>query len=240
MYIPTAEQLLEARAHLGHLRSRWNPRMRPYIFMEKDRIHLIDVLKTQRLLEDAAKAAREIARQGRAILYVGTKKQAREILKEMAESVGMPYVTERWLGGMLTNYKTIRRSITKMEAIERMMRDGTFDKISKRERLQKLREKEKLERFLGGIARMPHFPPAGIYIVDIVEEEIAVAEATRLNIPTFAMVDTNADPTKVTFPIPANDDSTKSIELITGVITAAIREGIEAAKAESLVKGAEA
>ncbi|MCS6790720.1 MAG: 30S ribosomal protein S2 [Bacteroidia bacterium] len=239
MVIPSVEELLEARVHLGHLRSRWNPRMRPYIFLEKDKIHLIDVLKTQRLLEEAARAVREIARQGRAILYVGTKKQAREILKEMAESVGMPYVTERWLGGMLTNYKTIRRSITKMEAVERMMRDGTFEKISKRERLQKLREKEKLERFLGGIAKMPHFPPAAVFIVDIVEEAIAVAEAQRLNIPTIAMVDTNADPTAVVYPIPANDDSTRSIELISGVITAAIREGIEAAKAESVARSGE-
>ncbi|MCS7161714.1 MAG: 30S ribosomal protein S2 [Bacteroidia bacterium] len=236
MVIPTIEQLLEARVHLGHLRSRWNPRMRPYIFMEKDKIHLIDVVKTQRLLEEAAKAVREIARQGRSILYVGTKKQAREIVREMAESVGMPYVTERWLGGMLTNYKTIRRSLMKMESIDRMIRDGTFEKISKKERLQKLREREKLERFLGGIARMQHFPPALLYVVDIVEEAIAVAEAQRLNIPIIAMVDTNADPTQVTFPIPSNDDSTRSIELITGTITAAIREGLEAARAESIAQ----
>lgn len=230
--IPTIEQLLEAGVHLGHKRSSWNPRMRPYIYTERDRLHIIDVLKTQRLLEEAAQAAREIARQGRSILFVGTKKQAKEIIREAAESVGMPYVNERWLGGMLTNYKTIRRSIMKMEAIERMMRDGTFDKISKRERLQRLREREKLERILGGIARLTHFPPGLLYIVDIVEEDIAIAEARRLNIPTIAMVDTNADPTLVAFPVPANDDSSRSIELITATITAAIREGLEAQRAE--------
>ncbi len=230
--IPTIEQLLEAGVHLGHKRSSWNSRMRPYIYTERDRLHIIDVLKTQRLLEEAAQTAREIAKQARPILFVGTKKQAKEIIREAAESVGMPYVNERWLGGMLTNYKTIRRSIMKMEAIERMMRDGTFDKISKRERLQRLREREKLERILGGIARLAHFPPGLLYIVDIVEEDIAIAEARRLNIPTIAMVDTNADPTSVTFPIPANDDSSRSIELITATITAAIRQGLEAQRAE--------
>ncbi len=229
---PSIEQLLEAGAHLGHLRSQWNPQMRPYIYTERDRIHLIDVLKTRRLLEEAAIAAREMARQGRAILFVGTKKQAKEIIREAAETAGMPYVNERWLGGMLTNYKTIRRSIVKMEGIERMMRDGTFEKISKRERLQKLREREKLDRILGGISRLPHFPPGMLYIVDIVKEDIALAEARRLNIPTIAMVDTNANPTLVTFPIPANDDSSQAIELITATITAAIQEGLEAQRHE--------
>jgi len=235
MTIPTIEQLLEAGVHLGHLRSQWNPKMRPYIYGERDRIHLIDVLKTRRLLEEAAVAAREMARQGRAILFVGTKKQAKEIIREAAESVGMPYVNERWLGGMLTNYKTIRRSIVKMETIDRMMRDGTFEKISKRERLQKMREREKLDRILGGIARLPHFPPGMIFIVDLVREDIAVAEARRLNIPTIAMVDTNADPTLVTFPIPANDDSSRSIEIITATITAAIQEGLDAQRHEQQV-----
>lgn len=222
-------QLLEAGVHFGHLRRKWNPNMAPYIFDEKKGIHIIDLNKTAVKLEEAAAAMKSIARSGKKILFVATKKQAKDIVTEKVKPTGMPYVTERWSGGMLTNFGTIRRTIKKMSTIDRMKTDGTFENLSKRERLQVSRQREKMEKNLGSISDLSRLPSA-LFIVDIVKEHIAVAEARKLNIPTFAMVDTNSDPTKVDFPIPANDDATKSIELILDVMIAAINEGIEERK----------
>ncbi|MBU6204937.1 MAG: 30S ribosomal protein S2 [Bacteroidetes bacterium] len=225
----TYQDLLEAGVHFGHLRKKWNPKMMPYIFMERKGIHIIDLNKTLESLEETAGALRAMARSGKKILFVATKKQAKTIVEEAANRVNMPYVTERWLGGMLTNFATIRKSIKKMQSIERMMNDGTFENITKKERLQLTREKAKLEKVLGGIANMSRLP-AAIYIVDIGNEHIALAEAKRLNIPTLAMVDTNCDPTLVDYAVPANDDATKSIAIITEYLTNAIIEGLEERK----------
>lgn len=223
------KQLLEAGVHFGHLKRKWNPNMAPYIFDEKKGIHIIDLNKTAVKLEEAAAAMKNIARGGKKILFVATKKQAKDIVTEKVKATGMPYVTERWSGGMLTNFGTIRRTIKKMATIDRMKTDGTFENMSKRERLQVSRQREKMEKNLGSISDLTRLPSA-LFIVDIVKEHIAVAEAKKLNIPTFAMVDTNSDPTKVDFPIPANDDATKSIELIIDTMIAAINEGIEERK----------
>jgi small subunit ribosomal protein S2 len=223
------KQLLDAGVHFGHLRRKWNPNMAPYIFDEKKGIHIIDLNKTAVKLEEAANAMKGIARSGKKILFVATKKQAKDIVTEKVKPTGMPYVTERWSGGMLTNFGTIRRTIKKMATIDRMRTDGTFENMSKRERLQVSRQREKMEKNLGSIADLTRLPSA-LFIVDIVKEHIAVAEARKLNIPTFAMVDTNSDPSLVDFPIPANDDATKSIELIVDVMIAAINEGIEERK----------
>jgi len=223
------KQLLDAGVHFGHLKRKWNPNMAPYIFDEKKGIHIIDLNKTAVKLEEAAAAMKNIARGGKKILFVATKKQAKDIVAEKVKATGMPYVTERWSGGMLTNFGTIRRTIKKMATIDRMKTDGTFDNMSKRERLQVSRQREKMEKNLGSIADLSRLPSA-LFIVDITKEHIAVAEAKKLNIPTFAMVDTNSDPTKVDFPIPANDDATKSIELIVDTMIAAINEGIEERK----------
>jgi len=223
------KQLLDAGVHFGHLKRKWNPNMAPYIFDEKKGIHIIDLNKTAVKLEEAAAAMKSIARSGKKVLFVATKKQAKDIVTEKVKTTGMPYVTERWSGGMLTNFGTIRRTIKKMATIDRMKTDGTFDNMSKRERLQVSRQREKMEKNLGSIADLTRLPSA-LFIVDIVKEHIAVAEAKKLNIPTFAMVDTNSDPTKVDFPIPANDDATKSIELIVDVMIQAINEGIEERK----------
>ncbi|HRH38555.1 MAG TPA: 30S ribosomal protein S2 [Flavobacteriales bacterium] len=223
------ERLLEAGVHFGHLRRKWNPNMAPYIFGEKKGIHIIDLNKTSVKLEEAANAMKSIARGGKKVLFVATKKQAKDIVTEKVKATGMPYVTERWSGGMLTNFGTIRRTIKKMATIDRMKSDGTFENMSKRERLQVSRQREKMEKNLGSIADLTRLPSA-LFIVDIVKEHIAVAEARKLNIPTFAMVDTNSDPTIVDFPIPANDDATKSIELIVDTMIAAINEGMEERK----------
>ncbi|TXI80736.1 MAG: 30S ribosomal protein S2 [Flavobacteriales bacterium] len=223
------KQLLDAGVHFGHLKRKWNPNMAPYIFDEKKGIHIIDLNKTAVKLEEAAAAMKNIARGGKKILFVATKKQAKDIVAEKVKATGMPYVTERWSGGMLTNFGTIRRTIKKMATIDRMKTDGTFENMSKRERLQVSRQREKMEKNLGSIADLSRLPSA-LFIVDITKEHIAVAEAKKLNIPTFAMVDTNSDPTKVDFPIPANDDATKSIELIVDTMIAAINEGIEERK----------
>lgn len=223
------QQLLEAGVHFGHLRRKWNPNMAPYIFGEKKGIHIIDLNKTSVKLEEASAAMKNIARGGKKILFVATKKQAKDIVTNKVKATGMPYVTERWSGGMLTNFGTIRRTIKKMATIDRMKTDGTFENMSKRERLQVSRQREKMEKNLGSIADLTRLPSA-LFIVDIVKEHIAVAEARKLNIPTFAMVDTNSDPTLVDFPIPANDDATKSIELIIDTMIAAINEGIEERK----------
>ncbi len=223
------KQLLEAGVHFGHLRRKWNPNMAPYIFDEKKGIHIIDLNKTAVKLEEAAAAMKSIARSGKKVLFVATKKQAKDIVTEKVKTTGMPYVTERWSGGMLTNFGTIRRTIKKMATIDRMRTDGTFENMSKRERLQLSRQRDKMEKNLGSISDLTRLPSA-LFIVDIVKEHIAVAEARKLNIPTFAMVDTNSDPTKVDFPIPANDDATKSIELIVDVMIAAINEGMEERK----------
>jgi small subunit ribosomal protein S2 len=223
------KQLLDAGVHFGHLRRKWNPNMAPYIFDEKKGIHIIDLNKTAVKLEEAAAAMKSIARSGKKVLFVATKKQAKDIVTEKVKTTGMPYVTERWSGGMLTNFGTIRRTIKKMSTIDRMKTDGTFENMSKRERLQVSRQREKMEKNLGSIADLTRLPSA-LFIVDIVKEHIAVAEARKLNIPTFAMVDTNSDPSKVDFPIPANDDATKSIELIVDVMVQAILEGIEERK----------
>jgi small subunit ribosomal protein S2 len=222
-------KLLDAGVHFGHLRRKWNPNMAPYIFGEKKGIHIIDLNKTVVKLDEAAAAIKSVARSGKKILFVATKKQAKDIVAEKVKATGMPYVTERWSGGMLTNFGTIRRAIKKMAAIDRMKTDGTFDNMSKRERLQVMRQREKMEKNLGSIADLTR-QPAALFIVDIVKEHIAVAEARKLNIPVFAMVDTNSDPTLVDFPIPANDDATKSIELIVDVAIAAINEGLEERK----------
>lgn len=218
------EELLKAGAHFGHLTSRWHPRMEPYIFMDRNNIHIIDLMQTQVMLDEAADAARRFARRGKTILFAGTKKQAQDILREHAESCDMPHMVNRWLGGTMTNFETIRRSIRRMEEIERMERDGTLDKLKKKEKLVRLREHEKLENVLGGIREMAHLPGA-IFIVDVKRERIAVNEARKLGIPIIAIADTNCDPKKIDYPVPANDDALSSIELITSIITDAIKEG---------------
>jgi small subunit ribosomal protein S2 len=228
------QQLLEAGVHFGHLRKKWNPKMLPYIFAEKKGIHIIDLNKTTECLQETAAVLKQIARSGKKILFVGTKKQAKDIVTECAQKVNMPYVTERWLGGMLTNFNTVRKSVKKMQSIEKMLGDGSFDSITKKERLTLSRDKEKMEKVLGGIAQLSRIP-AALFIVDIGHEHIALAEAKRLGVGTFGVVDTNCDPNKVDFAIPANDDATKSIAIITQYITAAIAEGLaerQAAKDE--------
>jgi len=225
------QQLLEAGVHFGHLRKKWNPKMLPYIYAEKKGIHIIDLNKTVECLQETAIALKNIAKSGNKIMFVGTKKQAKEIVTECAKRVNMPYVTERWLGGMLTNFNTVRKSVKKMQSIEKMLGDGSFDNITKKERLQLSRDKEKMEKVLGGIAQLGRVPSA-LFIIDIGHEHIAMAEAKRLGITTFGMVDTNCDPNKVDFPVPANDDATKSIAIITNYITAAIAEGLAERQAE--------
>jgi small subunit ribosomal protein S2 len=220
------QQLLEAGVHFGHLKKKWNPKMLPYIFAEKNGIHIIDLNKTIDGLDEAATALKSIAKSGKKIMFVATKKQAKEIVVEAATRANMPFVTERWLGGMLTNFSTIRKSVKKMLSIEKMLQDGTMDSVTKKERLTLTRSKEKMEKVLGGISQMGR-TPAAIFMVDISHEHIALAEAKRLGITTFAMVDTNSDPTKVDFAIPANDDATKSIAIITTYLTAAILEGLQ-------------
>lgn len=219
------EELLDAGVHFGHLKRKWNPNMAPYIFMERNGIHIIDLYKTAAKIEEAASAVKQIARSGKKILFVATKKQAKEIVAEKIKRVGMPYVTERWPGGMLTNFATIRKAVRKMTQIDKMMDENSFTNISKRERLQITRERAKLEKQLGSISDLNRLPSA-IFVVDILKEHIAIAEAKKLNIPTFAIVDTNSDPKKVDFPIPANDDASKSISLIIEIITKAIEEGL--------------
>lgn len=223
-------EFLEAGVHFGHLKRKWNPAMAPYIFGEKKGIHVIDLNKTIVKLDDATAALKQIAKSGKKVLFVATKKQAREILEDKCKAVNMPFVTERWPGGMLTNFSTIRKSIRKMAAIDKMKTDGTLDTMSKRERLQVARQRAKLDKNLGSIADLTRLP-AAIFIIDIRKEHIAVAEAKKLNIPTFAMVDTNSDPNMVDFPIPSNDDATKSIEKIISVVTEGIKEGLEERKA---------
>jgi len=225
----TQQEMLDAGVHFGHLKRKWHPKMAPYIFMEKNDIHLIDLNHTQAKLEEASNAIRSIVRSGRKVLFVATKKQAKEIIESEAQRLNMPYVTERWLGGMLTNFATVRKSIKKMSNIDKMEQNGTMATLSKKERLMISREKEKLQRVLGGIEELNRLP-AALYIVDIKNEHIAVKEAQKLNIPTFAMVDTNSDPTQVDFPIPANDDATKSIALITRAIMDAVAQGLEERK----------
>ncbi|MFZ1686231.1 MAG: 30S ribosomal protein S2 [Flavobacteriales bacterium] len=232
------EELLESGVHFGHLRRKWNPNMAPYIFAEKKGIHIIDLNKTVVKLDEAANAMKSIARSGKKILFVATKKQAKELVATKVKETGMPYVTERWSGGMLTNFGTIRRAIKKMATIDRMKIDGTFANMSKRERLQVMRQREKMEKNLGSIADLTRLP-AAVFIVDIVKEHIALAEARKLGIPTFAMVDTNSDPNLVDFPIPANDDATKSIEKIVGVMLTAVNEGLEERKSDKSLADAE-
>lgn len=235
----TQEQLLEAGVHFGHLTRKWNPKMAPYIFMEKNGIHLIDLNKTAVKLEESAEALKNIVKSGRKVLFVATKKQAKEIIESEAARVNMPFVTERWLGGMLTNFTTVRKSIKKMQSIDKMASDGTYANINKKERLMLEREKAKLQKLFGGIADLNRLP-AALFIVDIKREHIAIAEAQKLNIPTFAIVDTNSDPTVVDFPIPANDDAAKSIALITKVMTDAIAEGLTERKREKETEEKEA
>ncbi len=228
------QQLLEAGVHFGHLKKKWNPKMLPYIFAEKKGIHIIDLNRTVECLQETAAAMKQIARSGKKILFVGTKKQAKDIVNECARRVNMPFVTERWLGGMLTNFNTVRKSVKKMQSIEKMLGDGSFDSITKKERLTLTRDKEKMEKVLGGIAQLGRVP-AALFIVDIGHEHIALAEAKRLGITTFGLVDTNCDPNKVDFAIPANDDATKSIAILANYLTAAIAEGLaerQAAKEE--------
>ena len=226
---PTYKELLDAGVHFGHLKKKWNPKMAPYIFMERKGIHIIDLNRTSECMENAANAMRQIAKSGRKIMFVATKKQARDIVANAARSVGMPYVTERWLGGMMTNFATIRRSIKKMQTIDRMLQDGSLESVTKKERLTLSRERNKLEKVLGGIANLTRLP-AAIFIVDISHEHIALAESHKLGLKTFAMVDTNSDPNTVDFPVPANDDASKSIGIIVKYLTEAIREGLEERK----------
>ncbi len=227
------ETLLEAGCHFGHLKRKWNPAMAPYIFMERNGIHIIDLHKTVAKIDEAAEAMKQIAKSGKRILFVATKKQAKQIVAEKAAALNMPYVTERWPGGMLTNFPTIRKAVKKMANIDKLTNDGTFANLSKREILQISRQREKLEKNLGSIADLTRLP-AALFIVDICKEHIAVKEAHRLGIPVFAMVDTNADPNAVDYAIPANDDSNKSIEVIMDACCAAIAEGLEERKAEKV------
>ena len=219
------QEMLDAGVHFGHLKKKWNPKMLPYIFMERKGIHIIDLNKTQEKLEEAAAALRSISKSGRKILFVATKKQAKEIVAEAAKQINMPFVTERWLGGMLTNFVTIRKSIKKKQNIEKMLGDGALNNITKKERLMLGRQQQKLDKVLGGIENLPRIP-AALFLVDISHEHIALAEAKNLGIKTFGIVDTNSDPTKVDYAVPANDDATKSIQLITNYIVEAIKEGL--------------
>ncbi len=237
-YRVSVEDLLKAGTHFGHLTSRWNPKMRSYIFMQRNGIHIIDLLQTQKMLEQAANAAARFARQGKSILFVGTKKQARQTVKEAAEACESPYVVERWLGGTLTNFQTIRNSIRRMEGLAKMGKDGTLDQLKKKERLMKSRELDKLQRNLGGIAAMPRTPGC-LFVVDIRRERIAVNEARKLGIPIIAMVDSNCDPDLVNYVIPCNDDAFKSIHMITQTIAQAVNEGRKAAQIEAANKKAE-
>ena len=222
---------MDAGVHFGHLRRKWNPAMSPYIFMEKNGIHIIDLNKTEAKLEEAATAMKQIAKSGRKILFVATKKQAKDIVSEKVKEINMPYVTERWPGGMLTNFPTIRKAVKKMSAIDKMATDGTFENLSKRERLQIARQRAKLEKNLGSISDLTRLP-AAMFIVDVHKEYIAVREANRLNIPVFAMVDTNSDPRPIDFPIPSNDDASKSISLIIDYVCDAVAEGLGERKME--------
>ncbi|HNR28720.1 MAG TPA: 30S ribosomal protein S2 [Bacteroidales bacterium] len=225
------QELLDAGVHFGHLKRKWNPKMAPYIFMEKNGIHIIDLHKTIVKIEEAASVAKQLAKAGRKILFVATKKQAKDIVAEAAKEINMPYVTERWPGGMLTNFPTIRKAVKKMNTIDKMMIDGTFETLAKRERLQVTRQRAKLEKNLGSIADLNRLP-AAVFVVDIQKEVNAVKEATRLNIPVIAMVDTCCDPTPIDFVIPANDDAAKSIALVINIIKQAINEGLEERKME--------
>lgn len=225
------DQLLEAGAHFGHLKRKWNPAMAPYIFMERNDIHIIDLHKTVAKVDEAAEVIKGMAKNGKKILFVATKKQAKEPIAELAKSVGMPYVVERWPGGMLTNFPTIRKAVKKMTQIDKMTADGTFDNLSKREKLQITRQRAKLEKTLGSIADMNRLPSA-LFVVDVMKEHIAVREANRLGIPVFAMVDTNSDPSLIDYVIPSNDDALKTIELIVGTMCQAINEGLMERKAE--------
>lgn len=225
------QQLLEAGVHFGHLKKKWNPKMLPYIFAEKKGIHIIDLNKTVEGMQEAAAAMKAIARSGKKIMFVATKKQAKEIVSECAKRVNMPYVTERWLGGMLTNFNTVRKSVKKMQSIEKLLADGSAENLTKKERLTLTRDKEKMEKVLGGIAQISRIP-AALFLVDIGHEHIALAEAKRLNISTMGMVDTNCDPNKVDFAIPSNDDATKSIAIVVNYITAAIAEGLQERQAD--------
>ena len=225
------DQLLEAGVHFGHLKSKWNPAMAPYIFMERNGIHIIDLNKTVAKIDEAAEELKAIAKSGRKVLFVATKKQAKEVVAEKAQAVGMPYVIERWPGGMLTNFTTIRKAVKKMATIDKLTKDGTYDNLSKRERLQISRQREKLEKNLGSIADLTRLPSA-IFVVDVMKEHIAVAEAIRLGIPVFGMVDTNSNPRDIDFVIPANDDATKSIEAVVGAMCDAIAEGMDERKVE--------
>jgi small subunit ribosomal protein S2 len=227
----TYDELLDAGVHFGHLTRKWDPKMSQYIFMERNGIHIIDLNKTLSKLEEAAAAIKQIVKSGRKVLFVATKKQAKDIVAEYAKGVNMPFITERWLGGMLTNFATVRKSIKKMSNIDKLTKDGTYTNLSKKERLMIQRERIKLETLLGGIADLNRLP-AALFLIDVKKEHIAVSEALKLNIPTFAMVDTNSDPSNIDFPIPANDDATKSISLVTGIIIKAIEEGLEERKRE--------
>ncbi|MBD5209332.1 MAG: 30S ribosomal protein S2 [Muribaculaceae bacterium] len=231
MATPSFEQLLEAGCHFGHLKRKWNPAMAPYIFMERNGIHIIDLYKTAAKIEEASEALRQIAKSGRKVLFVATKKQAKEAIANKASEIGMPYVIERWPGGMLTNFPTIRKAVKKMTTIDKMTKDGTFDNLSKREKLQITRQRAKLEKNLGSIADLGRLP-AALFVVDVMKEHIAVAEAKRLGIPVFAMVDTNSNPEDVDFVIPANDDASKSIEVVLDAVCSAMAEGLEERKVE--------
>ena len=225
----TFEELLDAGCHFGHLRRKWNPNMAPYIFMERNGIHIIDLYKTQAKIDEAANALRQLARSGKKVLFVATKKQAKDIVAELVSRVNMPYVTERWPGGMLTNFTTIRKAVRKMVSIDKLIASSQYNNLSKRERLQIEREREKLQKNLGSIADLNRLPSA-VFVVDVIKEHIAVAEARKLNIPTYAIVDTNSNPNLIDFPIPANDDASKSIALIVNKMVEAIEEGLNERK----------
>ncbi len=232
----TFEALLEAGSHFGHLTRKWNPAMAPYIFMERNGIHIIDLHKTVAKIDEAAEALKKLAQNGKTILFVATKKQAHEVVSQLAQEAGMPYVVERWPGGMLTNFPTIRRTVAKMDGIDRMIADGTFDNLSKREKLQITRQRAKLETNFGSIANMKTLP-AALFVVDVCREHIAVKEAHRLGIPVFAMVDTNSNPRGIDYVIPANDDASKSIEVVMGAVVEAIKEGVMERKIERADEG---
>lgn len=237
----TTQELMEAGVHFGHLTRKWNPKMSEYIFMENNGIHIIDLNKTIKCMEEAAAHLKGVVRSGRKIMFVATKKQAKDIIVSEATRLNMPYVTERWLGGMLTNFATIRKSLKRLSQIDKMMKDDTFTNITKKEKLTITRERAKLQKQLGGIVDLNRLP-AALFVIDVKREHIAVAEAQKLNIPVFAMVDTNSDPSDIDFPIPANDDAFKSISIVTGYICKAIEEGLNERKKdkdESNQKGAE-